>query len=116
MNIDIVSSKMTEAEKVKVLVNYGEPNPKRVYTVAFGATPPAEIIPKIKTVIEELDDELWEIFSLEFGDDTKTVSFWLSTDLFSDYTPDQLREDYARAIELFRQGCQERGIAIQSST
>jgi len=111
MNIDIVASVIDGGESGKALVNYGEPDPKKVFFAAYGSIPSPEIIPKIKTIIEELDDEMWEIFSLEYGAAQKNAQFWVDTDLFYEYTPDQLHQDHDKAMGLFRTGCQERNIA-----
>lgn len=98
MNIDIVTS-----DRPDEMVNYGEPSPELVYEAAFGVKPGASAdLNLIKTIIEEIDDIYWEIFSLEFGIERQPASFWQCSDYIGNLSPHDLHIEYEEGIEIIR--------------
>lgn len=96
MNIDIVTSGDEDDQ-----VNYGEPSPEAVYRAAFGVEPDIDAnLLLIKSIVEEIEEVYWEIFSIEFGCEQQSVSFWRSIDDIRELSNRELHDAYEEGMAI----------------
>lgn len=101
MNIDIVSS--GRPDDLEKNVNYGEPSPAAVYKAAFGIEPGASAdLPLIQSIIEQMEDKYWAIFSIEFGCAEQPASFWQCSTDIGELSTHELHLEYERGLEIVR--------------
>jgi hypothetical protein len=103
MNMDIVASKVGLESQ---LVRYGEPSAGLVYEAIFGKKANPNIdLRRLKSVIEELDEEQWELLSLEYGEEQQPASFWLCSDYITEIPVEILHEHLETLIAYLRSEC-----------
>ena len=103
MNMDIVSSGVRLDERI---VNYGEPSAQLIYRAIFGKGPDPNInLRGLKAVVEELDEEQWELLSLEYGEERKAASVWTCSSYIIETPLEKLHTDLKHVLRMLRQEC-----------